>query len=188
MTVTVTIPTLETERLILRAPQFSDANAYVAFKTSERAKFTGGPIPREMAESHFLHLSAYWMLRGYGLFIAALKTQPDHAIGGFGVFHPQRHAEPEFGWTLYDAIHEGKGYVTEAMRKVIPMMWDRLGTNTAQSHIDEGNAPSVAVARALGATFDAKQTQIANAPGGEFYDEDDRTVVNIWRHHKGAMT
>ena len=45
MTVTVTIPTLETERLILRAPQFSDANAYVAFKTSERAKFTGGRKP-----------------------------------------------------------------------------------------------------------------------------------------------
>jgi len=188
MSLTVTIPTLETERLILRAPQLSDEQAYVGFKTSERSKFTGGPIQRDMAESHFLHLSAYWMLRGYGIFMATIKGAADTPIGGFGVFHPQRHEEPEFGWTLYDAAHEGQGYVTEAMRVIIPWAWPALGVDTAQSHIDEGNDGSAAVANALGATFDAKQTEIANAPGGEFYDEDDKTIVNIWRHHKGALT
>ena len=28
---------------------------------------------------------------------------------------------------------------------------------------------------------------IANAPGGEFHSEDG-PLVNIWRHHKGALT
>jgi hypothetical protein len=28
---------------------------------------------------------------------------------------------------------------------------------------------------------------IANAPGGEFHS-DDGPLVNIWRHHKGALT
>lgn len=189
MTTTANIPTLETERLILRAPRLTDVDSYVAYKMSERSKFTGGPIDRERASFQFAALAGLWRLRGYGLFMAALKDTPDDVIGGFGIFHPlANQEEPEFGWTLYDATLEGKGYVTEAMRTIIPWAWDVMGVETAQSHIDEGNDASAAVARALGATFDAKQTEIANAPGGEFYDADDDLIVNIWRHHKGAMT
>jgi RimJ/RimL family protein N-acetyltransferase len=184
----VTIPTLETDRLILRGPRLSDLGAYVAYKTSARSKFTGGPIDREKASFQFAALSGLWALRGYGLFMAELKDKPDDVIGGFGVFHPlSNQEEPEFGWTLYNAAFEGQGYVTEAMRTVIPWAWPVMGVDTAQSHIDEGNDPSVAVAKALGATFDAKQTQIANAPGGEFHGGDG-PLVNIWRHQKGALT
>ncbi len=186
MTLTATIPTLETERLILRAPRLSDADSYIGFKASERSRFTGGPIARADAAHKYFAVPGHWMLRGYGLFMAALKSAPDAVIGGFGIFHPLAHEEPEFGWSLYDGACEGKGYVTEAMRRIIPWAWDVMGVDTAQSHIDEGNDASVAVAKALGATFDAKQTEIANAAGGEFANED--TTVNIWRHSKGALT
>jgi RimJ/RimL family protein N-acetyltransferase len=185
---TVTIPTLETERLVLRPPQLSDAPAFMAFLMSERAEFVGGPTPKGYAARSFASFPGQWVLRGYGYLIGALKSDPETPLGGFGVFHPVHIEEPEFGWALYDAKYEGKGYVTEAMRRIIPWAWPVLGVDTAQSHIDEGNTPSVAVAKALGATFDAAQTAIANAPGGEFYDEDDKTIVNIWRHHKGALT
>lgn len=186
MTQTFTIPTLETERLVLRAPQPSDMAAYVGFKTSERSKFTGGPIDAFKASTNFAAIAGQWVLRGYGLFIATTKADPDTAIGGFGIFHPlMNQEEPEFGWTLYDGANEGKGYVTEAMRTVIPWAWDVMGVETAQSHIDVGNDASVAVAKALGATFDAKQTEISNGPGGEF--DDDGPFVNIYRHHKGAL-
>ena len=184
----VHIPTLETERLILRAPRFEDATAYIAYRTSPRARFTGGTIDASLARTLFSSIAGLWVLRGYGLFMAALKTAPQNAIGGFGIFHTQKQEEPEFGWTLYDEQHEGKGLVTEAMRTIIPWAWDVMGVDTAQSHIDEGNDASVKVARALGAHFDAEQTKIANAQGGEFYDEGDSTIVNIWRHHKGALT
>ncbi|WP_281981020.1 GNAT family N-acetyltransferase [Thalassorhabdomicrobium marinisediminis] len=188
MSVTTTIPVLETERLILRAPKVSDADVFMAFLTSERAQFVGGPVSRSHAARSFSSFAGQWVLRGYGLFIGALKSDPDTPLGGFGVFHPVIQEEPEFGWTLYDAAHEGKGYVTEAMRRIIPWAWDVMGVDTAQSHIDEGNEASVAVARALGATFDAKQTEIANAPGGEFHDDaEGGPRVNIWRHHKGAL-
>ncbi len=191
MTTTVTFPTLETERLILRVPRLSDVSGYVAYKASERSKFTGGPIEAGKSSTYFAAISGQWLLRGYGLFVAATKTDPDTVIGGFGVFHPlMNQEEPEFGWTLYDAKFEGKGYVTEAMRTIIPWAWGVMGVDTAQSHIDEGNEASVAVARALGATFDAEQTKIANAPGGEFYEDENETapLVNIWRHNKGALT
>jgi len=146
----------------------------------------GGPTTVEGAQHGFFALSGAWLLRGYGLFIATLKSDPDARVGGFGVYHPAKHAEPEFGWSVWSGAYEGKGYVTEAMRAIIPWAWDVLGTTTAQSHIDEGNTASAAVARALGATFDANQTDIANAQGGEFADED--VHVHIWRHHKGALT
>jgi len=179
------IPTLETDRLILRAPSIEDAQYYVGFKMSEQPKFTGGPIDRDKAQANFFSVAGQWLLRGYGLFMAAPKDDPKKVIGGFGVFHPLNQKEPEFGWTLYDGASEGKGFVTEAMRAIIPWAWPVLGVDTAQSHIDEGNAASVAVARALGATFDTETTRIENAEGGEFADDD--AQVNIWRHHKGAL-
>lgn len=188
MSLTVTIPTFETERLVLRPPQLSDAGVFIAFLMSERAKFVGGLVGEGHAARSFASFAGQWVLRGYGLLIGALKSDPKTPIGGFGVFHPAHIEEPEFGWTLYDASHEGKGYVTEAMRKIIPWAWDVIGTDTAQSHIDDGNDASVAVARALGATFDAAETERANAPGGDFYDDDGGPTVNIWRHRKGALT
>lgn len=129
-------------------------------------------------------------MRGYGLFMGTTKENPDEVIGGFGIFHPTGQEEPEFGWSLYDERHEGKGYVTEAMRTVIPWAWTVLGVDTAQSHLHAGNDASVTVAQRLGATFDAAQTKIASSPGGQFYDPNNNTdepKVNIWRHHKGQM-
>ncbi len=180
------IPMLETERLILRAPQFSDLPFYAAFKASERSRFTGGPFDAEQARKSFSAVAGLWVLRGYGLFTAVLKTDTDTVIGGFGIFHPVNQQEPEFGWSLYAAEHEGKGFVTEAMRAVIPWAWDVMGVETAQSHIDEHNEASVKIAKALGATFDPETTKAANSPGGKF--DDYGPFVNIWRHHKGALT
>jgi len=182
---TCQIPVIETERLVLRAPRLSDVDAYVGFKTSDRTEFTGGKASRKDAARSFFAISGQWLLRGYGLFMAARKDDLETAIGGFGIFHPLHQEEPEFGWTLYDAQYEGQGYVTEAMRSIIPWAWDAMGVDTAQSHIDIGNEPSVAVARALGATFDPETTKKANGPGGEF--DDDGPFVNIYRHYKGAL-
>ena len=187
MSLTVNIPTLETERLVLRPPQLSDAQAFMTFLMSERAQYVGGPTVEGYAARSFAGFAGQWVLRGYGYLIGALKTDPDTPLGGFGVHHPVNIEEAEFGWALYDGASEGNGYVTEAMRKIIPWAWDVIGTDTAQSHIDEGNDASVAVAKALGATFDAAETERANAPGGDF-DDEDGPHVNIWRHHKGALT
>lgn len=186
MTGSIHIPTLETDRLILRAPTLRDAAYFVAYKMSARAKFTGGPIDQKTAQAGFFKNAGQWVIRGYGLFMATTRKDPKTVIGGFGVFHPLSSIEPEFGWTLYDSSAEGKGYVTEAMRAIIPWAWSVMGVDTAQSHIDEGNEASVAVARALGATFDAETTRIENQEGGLFGDGN--TQVNIWRHHKGALT
>lgn len=188
---TIHIPTLETTRLILRAPRPADAQFYAAFKTSQRSVFTDGPHDKATANSLFHEVAAQWIMRGYGLFMATTKADPDTVVGGFGIFHPPHQEEPEFGWSIYDARFEGKGYVTEAMRAVIPWAWTVLGASTAQSHVHVGNDASVIIAQRLGATFDAEQTRIASEKGGQFYDPArtaDAPKVHIWRHHEGQLT
>lgn len=180
------IPVLETERLILRGPRLADLQYYTVFKTSQRSKFTNGPIAYNAAVDLFATVAGQWVLRDYGLFMAAPKSDPDTVVGGFGVFHPQFQDEPEFGWSLYDEKFEGQGFVTEAMRAVIPWSWSVMGVGTAQSHIDAGNDASVIVAQKLGAVFDPATTEIANGVGGQF--DGKQTPVNVWRHTKGALT
>ncbi len=187
----VAIPILETERLILRGPRMADTKFYVAFKTSDRSRFTDGPLDAATATGLFSEVAGQWIIRGYGLFMATTKTDPDTVIGGFGVFHPAHQEEPEFGWSLYDSQYEGQGFVTEAMRCVISWAWDVMGVDTAQSHMHAGNDASIVVAQRLGATPDHEQTRIANAKGGQFYDpqaDPDTPKVTIWRHRRGPLT
>ena len=186
MTQTVTIPTLETERLILRAPAMSDTDGFSDLYADERSRFIGGPNPDRKATARaFGHVAGLWVLRGVSSFVADVKGGPT-SIGSFGPWHPYHWPELEFGWTLWSAEHEGKGYVTEAMRTIIPWTWDRVDVDSAISVIDESNTASVRVAEALGATFDADATDRYNAPGAVFHD-DVRDIALIYRHRRGAL-
>ncbi len=183
---TVHIPTLETERLILRAPQMSDCEPMMDFMATERSKFVGGPKDRRDAMRGFGHIAGLWVTRGYSLFIGALKDSPDTPIGAFGPYYPLDWPELEFGWSIWDSDHEGHGLVTEALRTLIPWSWDKIGRDTAISFIDEGNARSIRVAKTLGACLDNEATRTANMSDGLF-DDGEETDVLVYRHHKGAL-
>ena len=130
-------------------------------------------------------IAGQWLLRGVSSFIAEEKTDPGKPIGSMGAWEPFTWPEMEFGWTLWSAKHEGKGFVTQAMRFLIPWTFERTGKDTAISVIDDGNDGSVRVAEALGATFDAETTERENADDGAFAGHTPR--VNIYRHRKGAL-
>ncbi len=182
----VTIPTLETERLVLRPPRMEDTGPFIDFYASDRARFVGGPknSPRDVARA-MGEIAGQWLLRGVSSFIVETKAAPGQPIGSMGAWEPFTWPEMEFGWTLWSAKNEGEGYVTEAMRKLIPWTFERTGKTTAISIIDDGNDASVRVAEALGATFDAKTTERENASGGAFEEND--VPVNIYRHRKGDL-
>ena len=182
--VKVTIPRIETERLILRAPQLEDAEVFVRFLGTARAKHIGGPISRANAVRAFGHVAGLWVMRGYSSHVATLKDS-DRAIGMMGIWFPLDWPEPEFGWSIWDGADEGKGYVTEALRTLIPWTWEWTGLDTAISVIDEDNAASIRVAERLGAVLDDEATAAANAPGHRFHEED-RARALIYRHHQGA--
>lgn len=165
-------PVLETERLILRAPQADDFAPFAAFMAGDRAGFVGGPLSADLAWRGFGHVIGHWVMRGYGFFVITEKAT-GRALGTVGPWYPEGWPEPEIGWTLWDAASEGKGIAREAAEAARAYAYGQLGWSTAISLIAPANAPSAALARRMGAV-----------PEGQF--ELRGTQVDIWRHPAAA--
>lgn len=185
MSPALALPSLETDRLRLRVPTIADETAFAAFLGTERARFVGGPISdRRTISRAWGTVAGLWLLRGYSFFVAERKDT-GRAIGHIGPWYPSDWPEPEFGWSLWRDADEGRGYVTEAMRRIMPWAFEVSGRDSFISAIDPGNAGSIRVAEALGAERDDAAAQELNAPGGAFHDAT-RPAVLIYRHRRTA--
>ena len=155
------IPVLETERLILRAPQESDLDAMAGFWASDRSHILGGPVSRHEAWRKLAGMIGHWAMRGYGFFV--LQEKSDGApLGGVGIISPEGWSEPEIGWHVFEGA-EGKGYAYEAALKVRAYADEVLGIATPISHIAAENSRSIALAKRLGATFE-REAVVAGHP------------------------
>ncbi len=154
MTVTLAnTPVLETERLILRAPQASDTAPCMAFMMDERSRYMGGPRTRFDAWRTMGHIIGHWVMRGYGLFIYCDRSTGT-PLGAVGPYYPEGWTEPEIGWSVWPPEAEGKGFAHEAALATRRYAYDTLGWTTAVSYIDPENTRSIALAKRLGATHD----------------------------------
>jgi RimJ/RimL family protein N-acetyltransferase len=169
----LTIPTLRTDRLILRAPRLDDAEPYMAIMMSDRAAHMGGPFSRQMAWFDFCAEIASWQLHGYGPF--SMEEADTGRFTGMSILH---HAmgdpEPELGWMVTEA-GEGKGYALEAALATRDHVFDTLGWDSIVSYIAPGNHRSVALAERLGAGFDADAARPEDCP-----------ECLVYRHHRKA--
>lgn len=168
MTAPVVIPTLTTDRLILRAPDARDFAPFAEFYASDRAAFVGGPLSAEQSWRMLAMEIGHWTLRGFGRWTLETKDTGD-IVGLVGLFDPEGWPEPEIGWDLYTGF-EGRGYATEAGRAARAYAYDILGWPTAISLVKSGNDGSAAVAARLGAR-----------PDGHFTHERHGAMA-IWRH------
>ncbi len=162
------IPQLETDRLILRAPQHSDFAAFAEFYASPRADFVGGPLSEEQAWRLMATELGHWPLRGYGRWIAVERAS-NQPVGNIGLWNPHGWPEAEIGWDLFEGC-EGKGYATEAALAARSYAYDVLGWTTVISLINPKNTPSLKLAQRLGARHD-----------GDFTHERFGTL-QVWRH------
>jgi RimJ/RimL family protein N-acetyltransferase len=145
-------PTLRTERLVLRPLQAADFPAYGAFLATERSRFMGGPYTGWAAWGMFCHEIACWDLYGHGgLLIERLSDGA--AMGVIEVNDGPLFPEKELGWMLYEGF-EGQGYATEAAAALRNWAFRELRLTSLVSYFDPENAPSIAVARRLGAERD----------------------------------
>lgn len=150
---TAAVPTMETERLILRIPRLSDWSVLESIFTTDQGKFIGGPFSPQDAWLDFNQLIASWLLRGYGAL--TIQRKSDDAILGL-VLLTQEFGDPEteLGWLL-TAEAEGHGYATEAARALHETGVRLFGANGFVSYIDAANTRSINLATRLGATCDA---------------------------------
>jgi RimJ/RimL family protein N-acetyltransferase len=165
---TMTVPTLETERLILRAFKVADHAPFAEMSAdAELMRFVGGQMDAPDAWRRMAAYTGMWVLRGYGPW--ALQHKETGAFVGYsGVTWPNGFPEPEINWGLHRA-HLGQGFAAEAAAAARAFAYDQLGFSTIMSFIDHENAPSIAVAKRLGARLDG---------GGSYKGR----AMGIWRH------
>lgn len=164
----IRIPSLETARLRLRAPEPRDFETYAAFRAGPRAAVLGGPFTREQAFDQFCELVGHWHLRGFGRWVVA-DRHSDAALGTVGPYYPEGWLEPEIAWAVFDGA-EGKGIAYEAAVAARGYAYEVLGWRTAVSLIAPGNARSAKLAARLGATREG------------VYHHDSLGAMDVWRH------
>lgn len=150
------IPTLETERLILRPHRLADFEAYAEmWADPDVVRFIGGkPFDRESSWSRFLRHFGVWQLLGFGFF-AIEEKETGSFVGEAGFHDLRRNIEPslegtlEAGWALASG-GQGWGYATEAMGAAIGWAAGAFPGRPMTCIINPDNLPSVRVAGRLG--------------------------------------
>jgi RimJ/RimL family protein N-acetyltransferase len=149
------IPVLETERLRLRGFREGDLDPFAEFCASEAmTRFIGGISDRMGTWRRIALYLGHWALRGYGHWAIEEKAG-GRFVGYTGLWNPAGWPEPEVIWGLLENAH-GRGYATEAARRVRDFAYRDLGWRTAVSFIAPDNLPSQRVARRLGAALEGE--------------------------------
>lgn len=159
------IPTLETERMILRPPKAEDFDTYSKTLMSDRAQYIGGPYSLSGAWRDFSCDVASWLLRGFGPW-AMEESATGFFLGMVTLHKPASYPENEMGWVILE-VAEGKGFAYEAAMKAREYAYEVLGWSTVVSYIDPKNSRSIALAERMGATRDDNAALPDGASGPE---------------------
>jgi RimJ/RimL family protein N-acetyltransferase len=156
-------PTIETQRLRLRAREQSDFPSFAALQAdAEFHRFiNGAPVPEPEAWGKFLAAAGAWSLLGYGYWIVE-DRQSGLYLGDAGVSNFRRAIDPpleapEAGWGFSPAVW-GKGIATEAMSAVMGWCDMHLDAPEVCCIIDPAHGASISVARKVG--FESSGTRI----------------------------
>jgi RimJ/RimL family protein N-acetyltransferase len=149
---TIEIPTVNTNRLRLRAFQASDLDAYAAMQANPevmRYLVTGRTSTRaEVWRTMATSLGA-WALRGYGMW-ACEKLDDAAFIGSVGIFQPFDWPEPEIAYSL-DQPFWHQGFATEAAKAARDWLFEHFPLSRAARFIRPDNHASKRVVERLGA-------------------------------------
>jgi RimJ/RimL family protein N-acetyltransferase len=148
----LSIPTLTTDRLILRSPKLADFDAWVAFFATPRSAHEGGPKSRRAAWEHWACDVALWSLRGYGPF-GVDDRQTGRYLGEVGIYHGDDYPAPELGWFVVPEA-EGRGIALEAARAVLDWIKVSFDWPHITNIIEPANARSIALGLRLGGVID----------------------------------
>lgn len=145
-------PTLEDDRVRLRAYALADFELFAKLLHSNRSRYIDGPVGRDDAWDLFASGAGRWQIVGYGAWTIECKETLLPA-GFVSLNYPIIDNEPELGYGLYEGF-EGRGLATAAARLALSYARDMLGWHDCVSYISENNAASISLALRLGASLD----------------------------------
>ncbi len=149
------VPTLETERLVLRAWSVADRAPFAALNADpEVVRWIGAGRPLPLADSDALlaRIEEHWSAQGFGLW--AVEERASGAFVGYAGlavpwFLPAVLPAVEVGWRLARNAW-GRGLATEAGGAALAHAFGTLELAEVISTIMPGNTRSIRVAEKLG--------------------------------------
>jgi RimJ/RimL family protein N-acetyltransferase len=149
-------PTLETERLILRAFRPDDLGPLAAmWADPEVVRYIGGhALGREDTWRRSLAACGQWPYTGFGYWIAEMKESGEIAGQlGFADFkrdmEPSLEGEPELGYVFSPKVH-GQGIAYEACEAALQWADANLNAASYPAIISPENEASIRLAERLG--------------------------------------
>lgn len=172
------IPTISTERLLLRPHRLDDFEALQAMWADAQVvhHIGGTPSTREQSWTRLLRYAGLWHHLGFG-YLAIEEKQTGRFIGEAGFQEARRTITPsiegtlEAGWVLGAEAH-GKGYATEALTALIGWAEERFADRPMTCIVAPDNAPSLRLAAKLGfrqtavTTYSGKPTVVLERRAG----------------------
>jgi len=151
----VSVPVIETQRLVLRGHRLDDFDACAAMWADPVVtRYIGGKASTAQ-ETWFrmLRYLGHWDLLGWGYW-AVEEESSGTFIGELGFADYRRdiasiQGVPELGWALVPSAH-GKGYATEGLRAAIAWGDGKFNGGRTVCIIHPENAASLRVAEKLG--------------------------------------
>lgn len=148
-----TLIQLETERLMLRQIEKSDAEAVFSYRSDALVNRYQGWIPTSLSEvNYFINykVSREINLPGTWVQFVLVKKDTGELIGDIGVhFLSADTFQVEMGCTLNQLFH-GKGYASEALKQVIHYLFNQLNKRRIIASIDPRNESSIRLYEKLG--------------------------------------
>src|SRR6266542_2281021 len=117
---TITIPTLSTQRLILRGFTAADLDALAPiYADPQVSRYIGDGTPADRAATWraLAGMLGHWQLRGYGMW-ALIEQATGRLIGRAGLYNPEGWPGLEAGWLLA-RDRWGCGFATEAGHAIL---------------------------------------------------------------------
>jgi RimJ/RimL family protein N-acetyltransferase len=150
------VPTLETERLVLRAHRLEDFPDLAALWSDPVVtRFISGiPQTPEESWSRLLRYAGHWLLLGFGYWAVEEKATRTF-LGEVGFADMKRTIEPplgttpEAGWVFASSAH-GKGFALEAVQAIHAWGANHFQAPTSACIIHPENESSIRLAVKIG--------------------------------------
>lgn len=148
----MTLPTIETPRLILRPRRMADLDACLAMdREPGTTRWIAGPWDDPAAHRDFVRARIRGPYpAGLGYWVIARAEAPEVFLG-WVILIPEDATGPrvETGWRLTTAAR-GHGFAPEAAAHILAHGFDRVGLTRVVANIHRDNTPSRRVAEKIG--------------------------------------
>jgi RimJ/RimL family protein N-acetyltransferase len=164
---------IETPRLLLRLPEVSDAEPFMAImwdaEVVEKKQVTlrEEPGDLELARTKTLSLLHHWESRGYGLWTVVGKAS-GQVIGTVGLQKWKGWPDAELAWVIHRDWW-GQGLASEAASAALEWAWANTRLDHIISIINAGDTRSMKVATKVGEQFERADVDPINGEAVHIY-------------------